>query len=151
MLLDLVPLSDKYLLTDLNIIASRMIIMQCTENPEGKMKIAYRRSLNIICPTTDHIKNDDDSYVLSGANLNQDVATYSSAALNVQLASFLLAGDIQHDIRVQLFRELAKPDSGIASDFVDDISQIIRSSLKKIMRKPRPIAIKQKSTKMMTQ
>ena len=151
MLLDLVPLSDKYLLTDLNIIASRMIIMQCTQNPEGKMKIAYRRSLNIICPTTDNIKNDGDSYVLSGVNLNQDAATYSSAALNVQLASFLLAGDIQHDIRVQLFRELAKPDSGIASDFVDDISQIITSSLKKAMRKPRPIAIKQKSTKMMTQ
>ena len=28
----------------------------CVQNPEGKMKIAYRRSLNIFCPTTNNTK-----------------------------------------------------------------------------------------------
>jgi len=144
-LLDLVPLSDKYLLTELNLFVSRMIVTQCTQNPVGKMNLAYKRSLNIICPTTDNGKNNGSLNFSPAAFNYQDNILNSSAALNVQLASFLLAGNIRHEIRVQLFRELTKPNSGISSDFIDDISQIITSSLKAAMLKPKPIIIKQHS------
>ena len=72
---------------------------------------------------------------------------YSSAALNVQLVAFLLAGNIHHHTRVKLFRELANPDSGISADFIDDINQIITSSLKTVMKKPKPIIVKQYSSR----
>ena len=150
MLLDLVPMSDKYLLTDLNVFASRMIVMQCTQNPEGKMKLAYRRSLNIFCPSTNNIKKKTGQDMSEMIN-NDDNATYSSAALNIQLVAFLLAGNIDHTTRAKLFRELANPESGISADFVDDINQIITSSLKTAMKKPKPIIVKQYSPRTHTQ
>lgn len=145
MLLDLVPLSDKYLLTELNVLVSRMIVTLCTQNPEGQMNIAYKRSLNIICPTANNDKNKGSLNNSSAALNDPGNILHSSSALNVQLASFLLAGNIRHETRVQLFRELTKPTSGISSDFIDDISQIITSSLKVAMLKPKPIIIKQHS------
>ena len=150
MLLDLVPMSDKYLLTELNVFVSRMIVMQCTQNPETKMKIAYRRSLNIFCPSTNNIKRKTGQDMSEIIN-NDDNSTYPSAALNIQLVAFLLAGNIHHKTRVKLFRELANPDSGISADFVDDINQIITSSLKTAMKKPKPIIVKQYSPRTHTQ
>ena len=151
MLLDLVPMSDKYLLTDLNVFVSRMIVMQCTQNPEGKMKIAYRRSLNIFCPSTNNIKKRTGQDMTEIIVNHDDNSPYSSAALNVQLVAFLLAGNIQHKTRVKLFRELANLDSGISADFVDDINLIITSSLKTAMKKPKPIIVKQYSPRTHTQ
>jgi len=150
MLLDLVPLSDKYLLTELNRIVCRMIVKQCMQNPEGKMKIAYKRSLNIVCPTANTTTGNAvktpkkiETPPLHSPSPNGENNACSSSALNVQLVAFLLAGNIRHDIRVKLFRELANPESDISSDFVDDLNQIIRSCLKIAMKKPKPFVIKQ--------
>ena len=147
MILDLVPLSDKYLLTDLNIIVCRMVVKQCTQNPEGKMKIAYKRSLNIVCPTTNNTKNKGAVNYPNSLSKDTEHYLYSSVALHVQLVAFLLAGNIRHGIRVKLFRELAKSDNGISSDFVDDVSQIITSCLKLALQKPKPYVIKEYSPK----
>ena len=148
MLLDLVPLSDKYLLTDISIIVCRMIVEQCTQNPEGKMKIAYKRSLNIVCPTTNNIKDKGVQKNNQATVSINDNVICSSTSLNVQLVAFLLAGNIRHQIRVKLFRELVKSDSEVSSDFVDDISQIITSCLKAALKKPKPIIARQNSANM---
>ena len=79
-----------------------MIVKQCTQNPEGKMKTAYKRSLNIICPTTNNTKNKGNSNNFPTTSNNYNNVIYSSSALNVQLAAFLLAGNIPHEIRVKL-------------------------------------------------
>ena len=152
MLLDLVPLSDKYLLTELNRIVCRMIVKQCMQDPEGKMKMAYKRSLNIVCPTANittatcnavETPKVKERCPATPPSANSENNACSSSALNVQLVAFLLAGNIRHEIRVKLFRELAKLESDISSDFVDDINQIIRSCLKIAMKKPKPFVIKQ--------
>ena len=54
---------------------------------------------------------------------------------------------LRQNIRVKLFRELAKSDNGISSDFVDDVSQIITSCLKLALQKPKPYVIKEYSPK----
>ena len=146
MLLDLVPLSDKYLLADLSLFVNRMIVTQCTQNPENKMQIAYRRSLNIFCPTVHNMKDNEDSNTSHFVPSKQDNILFASTALNIKLVAFLLSGNIPNSTRTKLFWELVKSDSGISADFVDDINQIIISSLKTAMLKPKPIIVKQYSS-----
>ena len=146
MLLELVPLSDKYLLTDLSIFVNRMIVSQCTQSPETKMQTAYRRSLNIFCPTIHNLKHYEDQTSSSVIN-NQDNILYASTALNVKLVAFLLSGNIPNSTRTKLFWQLVKSDSGISADFVDDVNQIILSSLKAAMLKPKPLIVKQYSSR----
>ena len=147
MLLDLVPLSDKYLLTDLSLLVNRMIVTQCTQNPEPKMQIAYRRSLNISCPTIHNMNDNENATAHHTVTNNQDNIQYTSTALNIKLVAFLLSGHIPHTTRTKLFWELVKPESGISADFVDDINQIIISALKTAMLKPKPIIVKQYSSR----
>ena len=147
MLLDLVPLSDKYLLTDLSLLVNRMIVTQCTQNPEPKMQIAYRRSLNISCPTHHNMKGNEMATAHHTLTNNPDNIQYTSTALNIKLVAFLLSGNIPHSTRTKLFWELVKPDNGISADFVDDINQIIISALKVAMLKPKPIIVKQYSSR----
>ena len=78
---------------------------------------------------------------------NQDNILYASTALNVKLVAFLLSGNIPNSTRTKLFWELVKSDSGISADFVDDVNQIILSSLKAAMLKPKPLIVKQYSSR----
>ena len=118
----------------------------CTQNPENKMQIAYRRSLNIFCPTVHNMKDNEDSNTSPFVPSKQDNILFASTALNIKLVAFLLSGNIPNSTRTKLFWELVKSDSGISADFVDDINQIIISSLKTAMLKPKPIIVKQYSS-----
>ena len=110
--LDLVPLTDKYLLTDFNREICRKIMHICMQNV-GKIIHAYKKSLTIVCPTRGQ-----------------------EEALNISIVSFLLVGEVHHPVRVKLYDELAK-NPELKSDFLEDVSSLITNHLKVELQKPR--------------
>jgi len=110
--LDLLPLTDRYLLLDLNRELCRKVMRLCTRDV-SKVIHAYRKSLDIICPTRGQ-----------------------EEALNTSIVTFLLVGNLHHPVRVKLFDELAK-DPTLNATFLDDIANLILDKLKAELRKPR--------------
>ena len=114
--MDCVPLTDKYLLEDFNRDICRTIMRICTgAGAEGATKVidAYKKSLNIVCPTRGH-----------------------EESLSTSMVKCLLVGEIHHPVRVMLYRELAT-NQEIKADFLDEVSTIITTRLKAELQKPR--------------
>jgi len=118
--LDLVPLTDKYLLVDFNRQLVRKIMRICTHDV-SKVIHAYQKSLSIVCPTY---------------GLDLEGGGGQPMQLNTSLVTFLLVGEVHHPVRVKLFDELAK-NPGLKADFIDDVSNLIVDRLKAELKKPR--------------
>ncbi len=101
-LLDLLALTDKYLLPDFNRAVSSEVLRRCSQ-PDQVVSI-YGESL---------VKE----HPLSGTH----------ESLNVCAISFILVGDICDSKRVEIFTQLLK--SELKSDFLDDVSQTVRQKL----------------------
>jgi len=117
--LELIPMTDKYLVEDFNRDIFRTFMRILTgaagsEGETGKVIDAYQKSLNIVCPTTGQ----------------------EAESLSTSIVTFLLVGEIHHPVRVRLYRELAQ-NHQIKQDFLVEISNIITSRLKAEMQKPR--------------
>ena len=101
-LLELIAVTDKYLLVDFNRVVSAEIVRRC-QRPDQVVQI-YEASLQ-------------KEYPVGGTKDN----------LNVCSTSYLLVEDVEPDVRTRVFRQLMK--SNMASDFLDDINRIVRDKL----------------------
>jgi hypothetical protein len=101
-LLELASLTDKYLLTDFNQSVSYEIVRRCLAIDQ--VVEIYEASLQKEYP----VRGTDEK-------------------LNVCATSYLLVGDICHDKRAEIFKELIQ--SKMASDFLDDVSRTVRAKL----------------------
>ena len=101
-LLELTSLTDKYLLVDFNRVVSAEIVRRC-QKPDQVVQI-YEASLQ-------------NEYPVGGTKDN----------LNVCATSYLLVGDVEPEVRAEVFRQLMK--SNMASDFLDDVNRIVREKL----------------------
>ena len=103
-MLELVSLSDKYLLPDLNLLVSHCIIRRCVSGPD--LVELYRLALQKKYP----VQCGGYQGTLSGAT----VCT-------------LLVGDMPSRERTTLFRKLSR--SELSGDFIDDVSKMLREKL----------------------
>ena len=103
-LLELVSLSDKYLLSDLNMTVSHCIIRRCVSGPD--LVELYRLALQKKYP------------VQCGGN---------PGTLAQSTVCTLLVGDMPTRDRVKLIKKLVC--SELAGDFIDDVSKMLREKL----------------------
>ena len=103
-LLELVSLSDKYLLTELNLSVSHSIIRH-SASPRHATQI-YRAALQNNYPV---------------------LCAGREAALALSIVSFILVGHIKTEDRVELIRNIVSSD--LSQHLLDDIGKILRSRL----------------------
>lgn len=108
-LLELVSLSDKYLLKELNRQVWQEIVERCLD-PDQVVCI-YEHILQGEYPVRE---DEGDDYE-------------ETAMLNTCAVSYLMVGAFKHEVRVNIFRQLAS--SKMKTDFVDDIGKILRDKL----------------------
>jgi len=108
-LLDLVALTDQYLLSELNLEAAEEVVRRCMD--PGQVVRVYERSLQRRYPVT-----------------ARDSSAESSLA--VCAVSYLLVGTMSHARREELFRQLMA--SNMSSDFADDVAKTLRAQLLEI-------------------
>ena len=101
-LVELVSLSDKFLVSDFNRTISGRVVRQCLV--ADQVVGIYEKSLQ-------------SNYPVLGIDEN----------LNICTTSFVLVGNFAHQKRVSIFRELVA--SKMCSDFIDDVTKTITQKL----------------------
>ncbi len=125
-LLDLVALSDRFLLPELNRSAAQEVVRRCLRASE--VVSLYERSLRgnfqVFCQLGFRIYRQLSATLCS---FPVQVSGCEESSLSSCAVSYLLVGAMPHAKRAAVFQELLK--SRMSSDFADDVGKILRGKM----------------------